>query len=462
MKVLILGLDCVTPQLLFDKWRDLLPNLKKLMENGVYGKLTSSIPAITVPAWMSMMTSKTPGELGFYGFRNRKNYSYDEMFFATSKSVKVDAAWDVMGRFGKKVIVVGVPPSYPPKPVNGAMISCFLTPGIESNFAYPEELKTEILEKIGEYFFDVSNFRTENKDELIKNIYQLTNNRFKTFEYLIKNKEWDFAMMVEMGPDRLHHGMWKYMDTQHPKYEPGNKYEHVIRDYYIYLDHKIGHLLESVDSDTAIIVVSDHGAKTMKGGICFNDWLLHEGFLALKQPVTKPVNLKNEMIDWSKTKAWGSGGYYGRLFINVIGREPQGVVPPADYEKVRDELITKIAGITDPAGNVIGCQAFRPEDIYPETTGIAPDLIVYFGDLYWRSLGTIGNETIWSFENDTGPDDANHAQHGIFILNDRQPRSGQCLDGLNIMDVAPTALDLMELPVPGDMRGKSVLNQINQ
>jgi predicted AlkP superfamily phosphohydrolase/phosphomutase len=461
MKVMILGLDCVTPQLLFERWRDLLPNLKKLMDGGVYGKLTSSIPAITVPAWMSMMTSKTPGELGFYGFRNRKNYSYDEMFFATAKSVKVDAAWDVMGRFGKKVIVVGVPPSYPPKPVNGSMISCFLTPGIDSNFAYPEELKSEILEKIGEYFFDVSNFRTEDKDELIKNIYQLTNNRFKTFEYLIHNKEWDFAMVVEMGPDRLHHGMWKYMDPQHPKYEAGHKYEHVIRDYYIYLDHKIGHLLDALDEDTAVIVVSDHGAKTMKGGICFNDWLIQEGFLSLKQPADKPTAFKNELIDWGKTQAWGSGGYYGRLFMNVAGREPQGIIPPADYEKVREDLITKIAGITDPEGNVIGCQAFRPEDIYPETTGIAPDLIVYFGDLYWRSLGTIGNETIWSFENDTGPDDANHAQEGIFILNHQNQHHGEYLEGLQLMDVAPTALDLMGLPVPGDMRGKSILKKLH-
>lgn len=461
MKVLILGLDCVTPQLLFDRWRDLLPNFKKLIDGGVYGNLTSSIPAITVPAWMSMMTSKTPGELGFYGFRNRKNYSYDEMFFATSKSVKVDAAWDVMGRLGKKVIVVGVPPGYPPKPVNGALISCFLTPGTESNFTYPAELKQEILEKIGEYFFDVTKFRTDDKDELIKEIYQLTNNRFKTFEYLIQHKTWDFAMVVEMGPDRLHHGMWKYMDPAHPKYEPGNKYEHVIRDYYIYLDNKIGHLVDSIDDDTAVIVVSDHGAKTMKGGICFNDWLIKEGFLSLNQTLTEPTAFKNELIDWRKTKAWGSGGYYGRLFMNVAGREPEGIIPQEDYEKVRDELIARIAEITDPDGQVIGCKAYKPEEIYPEVKGISPDLIVYFGDLYWRSLGTVGNESIWSFENDTGPDDANHAQEGIFILNHQNQNQGEYIEGLHIMDVAPTALELMGIPVPADMRGKSVLGKLS-
>lgn len=459
MKVVIIGLDCCTPQLLFDQWIDLLPNIKNLMKNSIHGELTSSIPAITVPAWMSMMTSKTPGELGFYGFRNRKNYSYDEMFFATGNSVKEDAVWDILSRHGKKSLVVGVPPSYPPKPLNGNMISCFLTPGTDSSFTYPKELKSEILEQMGDYIFDVARFRTEDKDNLIKQIYNLANNRFQTFSYLLQQKEWDFAMMVEMGVDRLHHGLWRFTDPDHPKYKPGSKYEHVIRDYYIYIDMKIGKIVELLDDDTAVMIVSDHGAQKMEGGICFNDWLIKEGYLKLKEKPSHTVPFSNDLVDWENTIAWGSGGYYGRLFLNVKDREPSGAIPARDYEKVRNELIDKISQITDPDGNNIHCKAYKPEEIYPEVKGIAPDLIVYFGDLYWRSVGTVGNSSIWTFENDTGPDDANHAQEGIFILNDRKERETVRAEKLQLMDVAPTALELMEIPVPGDMRGVSVIKK---
>jgi len=461
MKVVVLGLDCCTPQLLFDKWRDLLPNIKHLMENGIWGEINSTIPAITVPAWMSMMTSKTPGELGFYGFRNRKNYSYDEMFFATSASVKVDTTWDILSRLQKKVIVVGVPPTYPVKPVNGCLLSCFLTPNTDSNFAYPADLKSEILNKFGDYIFDVVKFRTDDKDWLIEQIYKLAKNRFEIFEYLLKEKAWDFAMMVEMGVDRIHHGLWQYFDKEHPKYQPGSKYEHVIRDYYIYVDTKIGKILDLLDEETAVIIVSDHGAKRMEGGICFNDWLIQQGYLRLKAKPTQPTPFTNELVDWGKSRAWGSGGYYGRLFMNVRGREPNGVIDPKDYEKERDELIAKISTITDPNGKNIGCKAYKPEEIYPEVKGIAPDLIVYFGDLYWRSVGTVGNPTIWTFENDTGPDDANHAQQGVFILAEPGANKSIQAQNLDIIDVAPTVLDLMGLPVLADMRGQSVYQKLN-
>jgi len=127
-KVLIIGLDCATPQLVFDQWRDELPNLKRLMESGVYGELESTVPPITVPAWTSMMTSKNPGRLGIYGFRNRADYSYDRMSIATSREVTEDTVWDILSRANKNVILVGVPQTYPPKPINGYMITCFLTP----------------------------------------------------------------------------------------------------------------------------------------------------------------------------------------------------------------------------------------------------------------------------------------------------------------------------------------------
>jgi len=116
-KVLVIGLDCAPPELVFDKWLDELPNFKRVMDDGVWGKLESCIPAITVPAWSSMMASKDPGTLGFYGFRNRGDYSCGKHVLANAHSVKVDRVWDILSRAGKKVITIGVPQTYPPKPV---------------------------------------------------------------------------------------------------------------------------------------------------------------------------------------------------------------------------------------------------------------------------------------------------------------------------------------------------------
>jgi predicted AlkP superfamily phosphohydrolase/phosphomutase len=207
-----------------------------------------------------------------------------------------------------------------------------------------------------------------------------------------------------------------------------------------------------------VLVVSDHGAKKMDGGICINEWLWREGYLALQDPPPKGTLTPFEKVevDWSKTKAWGSGGYYGRLFLNVEGREPQGTVRPDEYEAVRDELIARLTALTDPDGKNIGTRVYKPQDIYKYVRNVAPDLLIYFGDLYWR-VGSFGFDGVYTFENDTGPDDCNHAENGMFILHDpRQPGQGREVTGAQLMDIAPTVLTLMGLEVPPDMQGKLI------
>ena len=456
-RVLVIGLDCATPKLVFDQWVDDLPNLRRLMQKGVYGELKSSDPPITVPAWMSMMTSKDAGELGIYGFRNRSNYSYDGLAIANSHSVRETTVWDILGRLGKKSGLIGVPPSYPPKPINGYMIGCFLTPSSDSQYTYPADLKQEIEHLVGRYLVDVENFRSDSKDDILKQIYEMTQKRFALARNFVVNKPWDFFMMVEMGTDRIHHGFWKYHDPSHPKYKAGSKYERAIHEYYRYLDEEIGALLTLVDDDTVIFVVSDHGAKKMDGGICFNEWLIREGYLTLQEYPKEIIPFAKAKVNWSRTKAWGEGGYYGRLFLNVKGREPQGVIDPEDYERVRDELTVKIEAITDEQGRPLGTKVIKPQEIYRSCQKIAPDLIIYFGDLLWRSVGSLGFSSVYTYENDIGPDDANHDYHGIFIMYDPQSRSRGKRTNLHLMDVAPTVLDKFGIEAPKDMQGKVIL-----
>lgn len=455
-RTLIVGLDCMAPELVFHRWREHLPTFSALMDDSRWGRLESTIPAITVPAWMVMMTSQNPGRLGFYGFRNRRDHSYDRMIFATSNLVTEPTIWDHFGNAGLSSIVVGLPPSYPVKPIRGAMISCFLTPSITSDFTHPPELKQEILDKFGTYHLDADQFRTEDKQSLLERLYVLCDNRFDVSDYLLSTKPWEFAIFVEMGVDRLHHGFWKYMDPLHPKHEAGNPFENAIRDYYIHVDHRLKTLMEKhVDSDTALLVVSDHGAKRMIGGLCFNDWLIREGYLTLKHNAEGITAFRPQLVDWERTTAWGDGGYYGRLFLNVRGREPEGIIPPENYEKVLNEIIGKLEAMTDPEGKMMGTRVFRPSQIYDRTTGVPPDGIVYFGNLDWRSVGTVGNPSIFTFENDTGPDDANHAQHGMYIAHvPGLIEPGEDIDA-SIMDVAPTVMSLHGMPVPREMEGRT-------
>ncbi len=456
VKVAVIGLDCAEPTLVFDRFADRLPNLSRLRERGAWGPLRSCDPPITVPAWMSMMSSKDPGILGYYGFRNRADRSYEKMTTATSLAVREPLLWDHLGRAGKQVILLGVPQTYPPRPVNGLLVTDFLTPSIESNYTFPPELKAEIatLPDVHPYEFDVGDFRTPDKGKIRDALVRMTDKRFALARHFVTTKPWDFFMMVEMGTDRVHHAFWQYFDPEHHRYERGNPFEAVIGDYYEHVDGQIGKLLEVLPDDAHVVIVSDHGAQRMDGGIALNDWLIQQGYLVVEEMPKAPSRLEALKIDWSKTIAWGSGGYYGRLFLNVKGREPHGIIAPEDYEATRDKLVAELEALGDPQGRPIGTVVHKPQDLYREVRGAAPpDLFIYFGNLRWRSVGTVGGGAIHTFENDTGPDDANHAQDGLLMVSGPGIAPRGPVGGMQLMDVSPTILRLFGMEVPADMQG---------
>jgi predicted AlkP superfamily phosphohydrolase/phosphomutase len=427
-----------------------------------------------------MASSKDPGQLGIYGFRNRKDHTYDGLSIAMSTAVKEPRIWDHLSDAGMSSIVVGVPGTFPiTRPIKGSMVSCFLTPDPQDaygsddpmkQFTSPAGLKNTIRDVVGEYLVDVKGFRTDNKAWLLEQIYMMTNRRHKVVMHLATElqPDWKLLWSVEMGTDRIHHGFWQFFDEKHHRYEKGNMFESAIRRYYVHLDKQIGEMIAALDpSRTAFLVVSDHGAKRMDGGLCFNDWLIREGYMALKDARGSggtPAKFEFSSVDWTKTKAWGEGGYYGRCFLNVEGREPGGIVPQRDYERLRDELIHKLEALPDDKGRPMGTRVYKPETIYKKVNGVAPDLIVIFGDLHWRSVGTVGNPSLYTFSNDTGPDDANHAQEGMYILapptgNGQVPATyprGR-IDGPTLYDIAPTILKLLGRPIPGDMVGRPLI-----
>lgn len=461
-KVVVIGLDCAPPELVFDRLAHRMPFVTGLRQTGVWGPLLSTIPPITVPAWTSMMTGLDPGQLGLYGFRNRTRYDYSSLAVANATGVKAPRLWDILGKAALRSIVLGVPQTYPPKPINGLMVAGFLSPGPESQFTHPPELKARLPELCGgEYQIDVENFREKGPDELKAEIWNMTRRRFALARSLVQESDWDFFMMVEMGPDRLHHGFWGYFDPGHRLYEPGNPYEKVIPDYYGMLDREIESLAGLLPPDTLVLLVSDHGAQPMQGGLAINEWLMAKGYLKLTNPRPGWGPLKPDMVDWPRTLAWGEGGYYSRIFLNVDGREPRGALAPDQAEAFCRRLKHELESMSGPDGKLMKNRVLVPSQVYRETRGIPPDLILYPGDLAWRSVAWVGRGQLFTTENDTGSDHANHAPYGIFAAGVKgKTASGSSLVArqgeFSIFDVAPTVLGWFGLPSPHEMIGRDI------
>jgi predicted AlkP superfamily phosphohydrolase/phosphomutase len=208
------------------------------------------------------------------------------------------------------------------------------------------------------------------------------------------------------------------------------------------LDRELGATLREVDDRTAVFVISDHGAKRLRGGIRINQWLLDQGYLSLRQMPNESMPFRAELVDWSRTVAWAEGGHAGRVFLNVRGREPHGSVDPSEQEAILDRLAAGLAAIMDDRGQAMPTEVFRPREIYRECRNVPPDLMVYFGNLDWRANGTVGSGNLHVAENDTGPDDANHDAYGVFIGRVPGTERGP-ISGLRLVDFGPAVLRLL-------------------
>jgi adenylyl-sulfate kinase len=461
-KVAVIGLDCVPPSLIFEEWGDDLPTLRALMTHGTWGPLRSTDPPITIPAWTTITTGKDPGELGLYGFRNRQGNDYREMVTVNSSHIKVPRVWSYLEEADKPSILLGIPQTYPPEPHYGITISGFPVPDSCSEFTYPRELVAELPSIAGgEYLLDVRDFRTRAKDSLLSDMYSMVERRFRIAGDFLLHKAWEFFMMVEIAPDRLHHGFWRYLDTNHQGRDLGSPYGNVIKNFYKFLDSRIGSLLALLGDETTVMVVSDHGARTSVGGVCINEWLIRNGFLVLRQSPRAETPLTPDLVDWSRTAAWSEGGYYARIFLNVKGREPEGFVEPPHYEELREELASRLRQMTDENGQPFENRVLKPQEIYHDCCNVPPDLMVYFDGLSRRSIGTVGHGEILRSPNTHGLDDANHDPFGIFIMTRMSDlragtRRSKRVERVSCIDVTPTILREFGVPVPADLRGNPV------
>ncbi|MDK2384052.1 MAG: alkaline phosphatase family protein [Candidatus Korarchaeota archaeon] len=455
-RVMVIGLDSAPPSTTFERFLPVMPNLAELLDSSTYGPLRSTHPPITVPAWAVMATGLTPGELGMYGFRHRKPGDYQDYYLITSKNLDRPAVWDFLAGKGLRSLLVGFPPSYPPMRVRGWLISDFHTPSDAKNYTYPPWLRMEVERIAGGRFTHDVEFRVENRRPLMRELRRMTEQHLRVVERLARTKNWSLLWYVEIGMDRLHHAFWKFFDAKHPRHVDDEELAEFVEQYYRLIDEGIGRLRRAAP-DAHLLIVSDHGAKAMEGAFVINEWLADNGYLEFEERPEKQTSLGKAKIRWERTKAWGWGGYYARIFVNMRGREPQGIVDPDDAEALIRQVADDLAEVTLPSGRRMGAQVYLPEELYPEVRGDAPDAIAYFGDLAWRSAGTVGHGRWFLEENDTGPDDAVHDWDGIYALYDPEGRVPAGQDAREIYDVAPTILDLFG--IPHGLKGNSMVER---
>ncbi len=453
-KVFVFGIDGAPPELVFKDWLDDLPVIKKLMQDGTYAKLNSSIPPVSAVAWISMCTGKLPSDHGVFDYTYRKNNSYEDISIISAENVQEESVWQVISE-KKRSIFCLIPVTWPIKPFNGIGISGFLTPGINKQYIYPLHLRSEIESLFDEPFIiDIRRHRDLSKEQLLKDVYKMTKMHFKLMKYLIKNKQWDLFWGVIMGSDRMNHNFWRFFDKGHRRYEHNPKFETALKDYYKFLDKNLGELIQLLDDDTTIIVVSDHGIQRMDTRVNLSDWLINEGYLVLKEPVKEKIKLTMNMVDWEKTKVFARGAWEGQVFINLKGREKQGIVDKEEHESLIEELETKLKQIKGDDGKSLDTKIFKKEDYSGKFDSTAPDMIIYFDNLYYGcNTSLIGNPTFWSPQTAMGGDDVTHSRKGIFITN--KLHKGD-IGEIQIIDVAPTILKELNVKIPKDMKGKNI------
>jgi predicted AlkP superfamily phosphohydrolase/phosphomutase len=507
-RVLVVGLDGATFDLIKPWAREgHLPTLARLLQQGAHGTLASTIPPMTAPAWTSFATGTNPGQHRLYDWIAREPDSY-HFTPVTALDAQVPTIYTLLSEAGRRVCVLNVPMTYPAVPVNGVMISGMPAPSTKHAISYPPSAFQEVLNAVGDYILypdPGQAYSDSGINAFLERLHRAAELRMAAFQYLLRRERWDFAMMVFNGTDTVSHALWKYMDPSHPLHDPQRAatYGSSIREYYQAVDAHLGALLASLEEDTTLVIMSDHGFGPFHKFIHVNNWLIREGFMriqggpraglkhglfrlgftpmnvydrlmrlglgALKREVVrgqgqgllKALFLSFEDVDWSRTVAYSLGNV-GQIRLNVVGREPQGCLLPGEpYYRVREEIIQRLDQLRDPAtGETVVEKVYRREEIYSgDHLDQAPDIVFLPRRLEYFGFGEYEFGSHQVIESMRRGISGTHRLNGIFLAYGADIQRGAVADGAHLVDLAPTILHIMGLPVPHHVDGR-VLNEV--
>lgn len=505
--VLVIGIDGATfDQILPLVEQGKLPHIGAILRRGSWGPLRSTIPPVTAPAWSSFMTGVNPGRHGIYDFRYRAAGTY----VLRTNNLTMNRAptlWEVLSHHDERCCVINIPASWPPRPINGVWVTGILTPADAETFTYPPELTQEIRRAIPDYeVWPASVFHPKGRErEFLQAVEDLTWKRVALFRFLQGLGEWDFQMVVFMGADHVQHAMWHYQDPSHAQYDPDApaEFRDAIAHMYQIMDSAIGTILEEIPRDANIFLVSDHGFGPSEHWFHINTWLIQEGLMVLKPgaitrlkralfflgltPLTlyqwsmrlrlnwavayatryrreetfallRRLFISFDDVDWSRTVAY-SVGNVGPIFINLAGREPQGIVPPDRYEETLEMVAERLRRIMDPhTGRPLVTDIVFGKDIYDGPyAGNGPDITIFMRDFRVCAYGNTefaSHRWLTPMFGRTGW----HRLDGILAAAGPGIRQGENAAGARIWDVYPTILALMGVPIPAGLDGQPLLS----
>ncbi|HEY52693.1 MAG TPA: hypothetical protein G4N94_04475 [Caldilineae bacterium] len=498
-RVWVIGLDGV-PWTLLQPWIDAghLPTLAKLQAGGAWGGLRSTMQFLTAVAWTSFLTGLNPGKHGIFDFARRIPGTYDqELTNAARRSGR--SLWRVLSDAGRRVGVVNVPMTFPPEPVNGFLISGLDTPGLDSSYTYPPELKAEVNDV---HFIAVSTVGKSHEQYLQETLAGV-DQRFALLWRTIEREPLDFYMWVEMETDAIQHCSWHLLsDPAHPQHD-------AILQVYKRIDRHLARLVEELPDDVTLIVMSDHGAGPIEKTVYLDRWLAQRGWLRYKQGagyslgdrarrVTRvgvkktfylaqrflPVAAKGYLkrftgahaaletfiektdFDWSQTTAYATGNF-GNINLNIKGREPEGVIEPEDVDRVIAEITAALYELRDPdTGEQMVVDVMRREEIYHgDMVDYAPDLLIRWRDDKYLATTDYDHDPsgpLFGVKEKFGRHGAayaldktgTHIIEGICILYGHGVRKNARLHDANLLDLAPSILHLLDAPIPKAMDGR--------
>ena len=485
-KVFIIGIDGGTWKILRPLIQDgTMPNLAKLEREGTSSILKSTIPPVTAPAWTSFQTGVNPGKHGIFEFNNYIPGTY-RTSFVNSTMIPLKTIWQIASEAGKKVIVVNVPVTYPPYKVNGCMVTGLLTPSTKNIFTYPEELSREILEKVPGYRIMTTRsvYNLKGLNAFLKALIDTERKRTELMLYLMRKNDWDLAMVHFQSSDELQHSVYRHLDSDNPFFSR-KRYER-IKFFYRELDKNMGRLINCLPNFAIKIVLSDHGFCSVDKKICLNSFLVNNSWLAINKKrlrrhllakflwfMTKldrfNISLallgrkrrklreslwEGSIIDWQKTKAFMINGWvYANLYINLIGRERDGIVPVEDYDSLCEEIRQKLLSLRDKNGLLLIEKVCKKNEVY---SGIysnnASDFIVIPKKGYEFNNNVL--DRILKSCRDRRDHLGSHDGDGILVIQ------GEGLQKIpyqpSIVDLCPTILNLLGIAAPEYMDGKAL------
>jgi predicted AlkP superfamily phosphohydrolase/phosphomutase len=498
-KVIVIGLDGADWRLLTPWIKEgHLPTLAKLVSEGAWGFLRTSIRPESSVAWSSFSTGVNPGKHGVFGFAIYDAHQH-RYRLANGSSVRVKRFWDLLGQQGRRVGLLNIPMTYPPVPVNGFMVTGMLTPGTDVAFTHPPSLQRQLLRRFEDYAFDTP-LQAGDKVSLSERVRDHTIQQRDTALWLMREEPWDLFAMVFTGPDRLQHFLWSDMDPVHPLHvaEPSAGLGQELLRHYQFLDDAIEEMLRILPPETLVVLMSDHGFNACARRFHVNRWLRNEGLLKLsgigrRAPdlvsVLAPlrsarwlrrlkralfpgrgssVDLSSQAfiraIDWSGTRAYF--GLDNGLRINLCGREPEGIVPASEYESFRRHLGRALLAVAEPStGRPPIHRVFSREELYHGPfVDRAPDLVLEphrdHADPARNFVldGALTVDGTYTFSS-SAPYSANHTLDGIVVMWGPGVLRGTMIESAKIIDMAPTILAALGANLPTEMDGR-VLSEV--